>query len=129
MEMVEGLLRPHAAGEQAVLRDALTATAIAVLDRYPVPPSIGATDWEAARETVLQAVARCALHPVKRVIDIPEPYARPYFALMPIHEKLRGEDFDTTRNYLRATLCNIHDELAERMDVAAIRASLRAEAI
>ena len=30
-----------------------------------------------------------------------EPLAEAYFEMMPIHEKLRGRDFPTTRNYLR----------------------------
>ena len=42
---------------------------------------------------------------------------------MPIHEKLRGRDFPTTRNYLRAQLCNIHDEFVKRLDLPAIAAS------
>jgi hypothetical protein len=33
---------------------------------------------------------------------------------------LRGRDFPTVRNYLRVTLCNIHDELDKRMDVLAL---------
>ena len=40
---------------------------------------------------------------------------------MPIHEKLRGREFPTMRNYLRVTLCNIHDELTKRMDAQALR--------
>ena len=42
--------------------------------------------------------------------------AKPILPTMPIHEKLRGRDLQTTRNYLRVSLCNIHDELVERMD-------------
>ena len=63
------------------------------------------------------------LHPPKRVIDIPEQWIQSYFDLMPIHEKLRGRDFPTTRNYLRAQLCNIHQEFVDRLDAAAISAS------
>ena len=37
-----------------------------------------------------------------------------------LHEKLRGRDFPTVRNYLRVTLCNIHDEFAKRMDAPAL---------
>ena len=44
--------------------------------------------------------------------------------MMPIHEKLRGRDFQTTRNYLRVSLCNIHDELIARMDRAALERAL-----
>ncbi|RAI46009.1 hypothetical protein [Rhodoplanes roseus] len=124
VEMVEGELRPHAAGELPVLQAALTATALAVFDRYPVPAALDAGTWAAARDDTAHVVERCAMHPVKRVIDVPEPYTKPYFALMPIHPKLRGQDFDTTRNYLRVALCNIHDELAERIDADAVVASL-----
>jgi hypothetical protein len=61
-------------------------------------------------------------------MDIPEQWAQAYFDLMPIHEKLRGRDFPTTRNYLRVTLCNIHAELVERLDLPAVTASLAADA-
>jgi len=43
---------------------------------------------------------------------------------MPIHEKLRGRDFPTTRNYLRVQLCNIHEEFMDRLDAPAVAASL-----
>ncbi len=46
---------------------------------------------------------------------------------MPIHEKLRGSDFPTIRNYLRVTLCNIHDEFTKRLDAAAVAAALRGD--
>ena len=61
-------------------------------------------------------------------MDIPDPLAETYFAMMPIHEKLRGRDFATTRNYLRVSLCNIHDELIARMDRAAVQRALLADA-
>jgi hypothetical protein len=44
--------------------------------------------------------------------------------MMPIHEKLRGRDFQTTRNYLRVSLCNIHDELLDRIDAPVLTAAL-----
>ena len=59
---------------------------------------------------------------------MPDPLAEAYFAIMPIHEKLRGRDFQTTRNYLRVSLCNIHDELISRMDRVALERTLLAEA-
>lgn len=124
VEMVEGELRPHAAGNLPAFHAALTGTALAVFDRYPAPAVLEPGAWTSARDDVAHVVERCALHPVKRVIDVPEPYLKPYFALMPIHPKLRGQDFDTTCNYLRVGLCNIHDELAERLDADAVTAAL-----
>ena len=44
---------------------------------------------------------------------------------MPIHEKLRGRDAPAMHNYLRVTMCNIHDELADRLDAPAVMHSLR----
>jgi hypothetical protein len=46
---------------------------------------------------------------------------------MPIHEKLRRAEFPTIRNYLKVTLCNIHDEFTRRLDAAAVAAALRGE--
>ncbi len=119
-EMVEGVLRPHAGDRRRAMLDELTAMVLSVLDRYPVPPSIGEDAWLVARSELAKRIELTAGHAPKRVMDIPEPLAETYFALMPIHEKLRGRDFATTRNYLRVSLCNIHDELIERMDKGAL---------
>lgn len=119
-EMVEGVLRPHFADRRRAMLDELTAIVLSVFDRYPVPPSIGEDAWRVARDDLAKRIELTAGHAPKRVMDIPDPLAETYFALMPIHEKLRGRDFATTRNYLRVSLCNIHDELIERMDGAAM---------
>jgi hypothetical protein len=119
-EMVEGVLRPHAGDERRAMLDRLIAVVVSVFDRYPIPPSIGQDDWLVARTELARRLELTAGHAPKRVMDIPEPLAETYFALMPIHEKLRGRDFATTRNYLRVSLCNIHDELISRMDRPAL---------
>jgi len=93
--------------------DALVALVLSVFDRYPVPDAVGETDWEALRADLELRLKQIALHPPKRAMDIPESYAALYFDLMPIHEKLRGRDLETTHNYLMVTLCNIHDELTK----------------
>ncbi len=117
-EMVEGELQPHAAGERQGILAALSALVLAAFDRYPVPDALGASAWAEAREELARRVALLGLHPRKPVKDIPTPFAEAYFALMPVHEKLRGQDFPTIRNYLRVALCNIRDELDRRMDGA-----------
>jgi hypothetical protein len=122
-EMVEGVLRPRFAERRAAL-DAVTVLALGVFDRYPVPAALGAAEWRDRRAELAHRLQLVGLHPPKRVIDIPEQWAQTYFDMMPIHEKLRSRDFPTTRNYLRVTLCNIHDEFVDRLDIAAISASL-----
>jgi hypothetical protein len=124
-EMVEGALASHATGmSRREILDQVTLIVLSVFDRYPVPPSIGEEVWLEARRDLAHRLDLVGGRSPKRVMDIPEPLAETYFAMMPIHEKLRGRDFPTTRNYLRVSLCNIHDELVERMDRAALERAL-----
>jgi len=124
-EMTESVLRPHAENRRAAL-DALTALVLSVFDRYPVPPSIGVEAWRGMRADLERHLDLVGGHAPKRVIDIPEPLAEKYFALMPIHEKLRGRDFFTTSNYLRVNLCHMHEELEARIDAPAVMDALLA---
>lgn len=105
--------------------DQVIPVVLSVFDRYPVPPSIGEEAWLVARDELAHRLDLAGGHAPKLVMDIPEPVAEAYFAMMPIHEKLRGRDFQTTRNYLRVSLCNIHDELISRIDAAALQRALK----
>ncbi len=96
-----------------------------MFDRYPVPAPLGAAAWGEVRAELARRLKLIGLHPVKPAKDIPEPFAQAYFDLLPIHEQLRGRDFPTTRNYLRVTMVNIHDEFTNRADVAALVSALR----
>ena len=122
-EAVEGVLRERIAGERGEVLRSLSELVLAAFDRYPVPAALGTDEWQALRAELVRRLQLIGLHPPKRVIDIPEQWAQDYFDLMPIHENLRGRDFPTTRNYLRAQLCNIHDEFVKRLDLPAIAAS------
>jgi hypothetical protein len=127
-EMVEGVLASQPGVRRRDMLDQLISVVLSVFDRYPVPPSIGEGAWLEARRDLARRLDLVGGHAPKRVMDIPEPLAESYFAMMPIHEKLRGRDFQTTRNYLRVSLCNIHDELMSRMDRAAVERALTADA-
>ncbi len=124
-EVVEGILRPYGADRRQQL-DALCALVLTVFDRYPVPAPLGGATWSEARTELARRLQLIGLHPPKRAMDIPEPWAQAYFDLMPIHEKLRGRDFPTTHNYLKVTLINIHDEFSQRMDAPALASALSA---
>jgi hypothetical protein len=121
-EMTDTVLRPVVGVMTSTA--ALREIALSVFDRYQVPAAIGSETWTALRTELVERLDRIGLHPPKRVIDIPEPFAEIYFACMPIHEKLRGSDFPTIKSYLKVTLSNIHDELTKRMDVGAVAAAL-----
>ena len=122
-EAVTGVLHERLGGERGVVLRALSDQVLAVFDRYPTPGALSADEWRSLRAELSRRLQLIGLHPQKRVIDIPEQWAQTYFDLMPIHEKLRGRDFPTTRNYLRAQLCNIHDEFVNRLDPPAVGAS------
>jgi len=124
-EMVEGMLRPATGDHRHAVLEGLVGVVLTVFDHYPLPAPIGQQEWRAARDELERRLRALSLHPPKSVKDIPEPFAERYFALMPIHERLRGRDFPTTRNYLKVTLCNIHEQLARRADVVALVAALR----
>lgn len=115
-EVADTVLRSHPEAQRQRDSDALVAIVLSVFDRYSVPAELGEDVWRDLRVDLERRLKGIVLHPPKRAMDIPEPFAQLYFDLMPIHEKLRGRDFDTTRNYLKVTLCNIHDELTKRVD-------------
>ena len=125
-ELVEGVLRPYGAERHRQL-DALISVVLAVFDRYPVPAALGEQAWREARAELARRLQLIGLHAPKRAFDICEPWTDTYFNLMPIHKKLRGPDYPTIRNYLRVTLCNIHDEFTKRLDAPAVAAALRAD--
>jgi hypothetical protein len=125
-ELVEGVLRPHET-DRRVAVDALNSLVLSVFDRYPVPAALGEQAWSDERVELERRLGLIGMHAPKRAFDICEPWAETYFDLMPIHEKLRRSEFPTIRNYLRVTLCNIHDELTKRMDAQALAGMLQSE--
>jgi hypothetical protein len=95
-----------------------------VFDRYPVPDGIDRSEWDDARARLALDLDLIGTHATKQAKDIPERFAEAYFNMMPIHESLRGRDFETIRNYLRVSMCNIHDELSTRIDAAVVTKAL-----
>jgi hypothetical protein len=125
-ELVEGILRPGYGDDRMRHFDALCALVLSIFDRYPAPAPLGEQTWGEFRSELAHRLQLISLHPPKWAKDIPETYAQAYWDLMPIHERLRSKDFPTTRNYLRITMCNIHDEFSKRVDVPAVNQSLLA---
>lgn len=128
-EVVEGCLRPPARDERRAVFDALTALVLSVFDRYPFPERLAKAEWLEARRELARRLDLIGIHAVKFAKDVPEPFVDAYFALLPIHEKLRTHDYPTIRNYLRVTLCNIHDEFEQRADKAVLVRALQTEVI
>lgn len=114
--------------ERRSVVSAVTDIVLSVFDRYPVPSAVDADTWRQSRRTLAVHLSQIALHPAKRAMDIPETLAESYFEMMPIHARHRGQDYPTLKNYLRVTLCNIHDELTKRIDAQAVAEQLQVRA-
>jgi hypothetical protein len=127
-EVVEGVLRPSYRDDRLRGVAAVRELVLDVFDRYPVPAQLDGEAWRSARVELAHRLELIGLHPVKRVIDIPETLATVYFELMPIHEKLRGRDFPTIHNYLKVVLLNVHEELTRKVDAPAVVGALLADA-
>ena len=127
-EIVEGILRAQAGDDRRAVLDALNSLVLSIFDRYPFPAQLAKEEWLDARRELARRLDLIGIHAVKFAKDVPEPFAESYFALMPIHEKLRSHDYQTIRNYMRVTACNIHDEFEKRADLEPLVAALRTEA-
>ena len=125
-EVVEGVLRGHADDERQIALDRLSSLVLSIFDRYGAPTALSEAEWHEARGELERRLALIGIHAVKPAKDIPEPFVETYFNLMPIDRKLRASEFPTIRNYLRVTLCNIHEEFSKRADASALAAMLSA---
>jgi hypothetical protein len=125
-EVAEGVLRPHVGDERRAALGALNSLVLSIFDRYSVPAALSDSAWRDARRELERHLALIGVHAVKPAKDVPEPFVKTYFSLMPIDKKLRASEFPTIRNYLRVTLCNIHDEFSKRADASALAAMLSA---
>lgn len=123
-EIATVVLQETTALERQAVLQSVSGLALSAFDRWDVPAALDEPTWRELRNELSERLDGIGLHPPKRAMDIPEPFAEAYFALMPIHESLRGPDFPTLKSYLKVTLCNVHDELTKRLDAPAIEAEL-----
>lgn len=126
-EMVLNTMRPHAGDRQALLTDRLIGLAISVTERYPVPDGFPDRFWADARIELDARLRRAALAEPKPVKDVPKPTIQAFFDQLPIHENLRGHDFQLVQNNIRINLCRSYEVFIEQLDAAALIADLFAD--
>ena len=119
-EIVDNVLHRGRDVERLPGLQKLREVVLDVFDRYPPPAALDSQSWRDSRAELVRRLDQLSLHPPKRAIDIPETYIQPYFEAMPIHEKLKKTDFHTTHAYLKVVLCNVHEELENRIDLPAL---------
>jgi hypothetical protein len=118
-ETVHGALLP-AAHATIPLAEALREAAFDAFDRYPIPKMLDAEFWTSARLEMGRRIVHVALHPPKRVKDIPLSVMKQIFENLPIHERTRGDVQEIVVNHLRLTLIGIYDDFVERADITAL---------
>lgn len=123
-EAVQGVLRGRVGGDPRIALEALSSLVLSIFDRYAVPAALSEAAWRDARRELERRLGQIGIHAAKAAKDIPEPFAEAYFSLIPIEKKLRASEFPTIRNYLRVSLCNIHEEFFKRADTSALATAL-----
>jgi hypothetical protein len=125
-ETVEAVLRPQAGEHAHPMLYGLIRLILELFDRKPAPPAIGITGWRAARQDVSRTLIELLRRKAKPVERIAESYTGVFLALMPLHEKLRGENFEALREQLTLAASKVRDEITERADVPRLIEQLRA---
>jgi hypothetical protein len=108
--MVADTLRPQAGGDIVGLTDGMIALADRTMNRYPIPESVGREAWASGRARIAERLRAASLAAPKAVKDIPIEDYQSFFDHLPIHEKLRGHDFELVRNNLRVNLCRAYED-------------------
>lgn len=119
--VVEGFLRPHAGGREDALADWIVAAFDAELARHPRP---GDDDWAAAREEFRARLARSRLAEPIPAANVGFDTAQRIYDSLPVHPKLRREDFELVQNLTRFGHITLHEELSRRLDAAAVLAAM-----
>jgi hypothetical protein len=86
-------------------------------------------EWRAARAELERTLGGLAEQRLQPTASIAEANASYYLAIMPLHEKLRGDDFSALRSQLAAMMTGIEAMLAARADAAALAEALMALAL
>lgn len=123
--MAEAWLRPHAAGNEACLADAIAALGRGVLDGEDVPPEEHASR-DAARDGLaahLAALLALPPAPADRMALMAEA---PLFATLPIHPEQRRGESEAIRGALRFQIVTTQQELERGFDAPRLAARLLA---
>lgn len=122
-EMVEGMLRPHAA-DPAEMRGRLVRLATDIRDGLALPQEVEREAWSTQSGLVADRLAHAALAAPRPVRHLADPLARNVFQALPLHANLLTNDFDYIFNNLRMNLIRAHDDLEAVADPKRIADSL-----
>lgn len=123
--MAEAWLRPHAAGREAMLADAIATLGRAVLDAEDVPPEEHAAR-DAARDGLAAHLAALLAAPPVPADRMALTAEAPLFATLPVHPEQRRGETEAIRGALRFQIVTTQQELERRFDAPRLAARLLA---
>jgi len=118
--VLEAGLRPLAGENSHAMLFGLTAAIIAAFDRRTVPPAIGEADWSAARADLERGLGALAHQRPQTVDAVVHEHSSLYLAIMPLHQKLAGDDFPALCSQLTTVLTQMQEVFAQRADSPAL---------
>lgn len=121
--VAEGYLRPAAAGREDALEALLLGAGDRILAANPHPLRDGG-DWTPEKAEIREKLARARLAPPVPAANVGHDSARKIYDSLPIHPKLRREDFEVTEGMIRFAHVAFREELERRVATAAILAEL-----
>lgn len=115
-EMMEGLLRKRVRISEAALSDLLARLGAEAFRAHGQPEGAPEDFWPRAIERLEHRLAEARLHAPKPVREIPKTDMEVVFANLPIHETLRGHDYELVQNNLRTNLVRVHEDFLAAVD-------------
>ena len=126
--VAEGMLRPHAGEKASAVSFGLLAVILGAFDRRPVPAAIGELDWRSARADLERSLGDLVNHRPKTAEAVVQEHSSYWLAIMPLHEKLHGDDFPALCVQLTGMLTQIEEAFMQRADMAGIAEQLASAA-
>jgi len=125
--VVEGFLRPEAAAHPDELAAWILATHDGILDAHPHPDR-GAEGWSAEKQEMRARLGRSRMAEPIPAANLGFDTAQRIYDSLPVHPKLRREDFELVQNLTRFGHISFREDLTRRVDPAAMVAAIIAAA-
>lgn len=107
-----------------VLQDMVRAN----LERFPLPAhrAVAGTGWDDIVALAAERLGQAQLAAPKPAHQIGYGSAKRVFEVLPIHERLRGHDYEMVQNSIRFSISGVAVEFEKRVDPDAILADIAA---
>lgn len=124
--VAEGFLRPHARGREEALSAWILSVFDAHLDANPRPGASHGDGWAAERAEFRARLARSRLAEPIPAANVGFDTAQRIYDGLPVHPKLRREDFELVQNLMRFGHITFREELERHLDPEAVLQALPA---